>query len=78
MMIICHNVEASLTSKDRGIVNVTEWAKKEDCWKKIQALDINISLGLEITPTSLENENKKRQMPKSKNDLTTIWIIMLR
>lgn len=24
MMIICHNVEASLTSKDRGIVNVTE------------------------------------------------------
>ena len=64
MMIICHNVEASLTSKDRGIVNVTEWAKKEDCWKKIQALDINIPLDLEITLTSLENENEKKANAK--------------
>lgn len=64
MMIICHNVEASLTSKDRGIANVTEWAKKEDCWEKIQALDINISLDLEITLTSLENENKKKANAK--------------
>ena len=60
MMILCRNVEMSLTSNDRGMVNVTEWAKKEDCWKRIQSLDIDIPLDFELTLISKEEDTEKK------------------
>lgn len=35
-------VNATLTGSDRGLANVTEWAKKEACWESIRSLSPEI------------------------------------
>jgi hypothetical protein len=36
-----------LTRDDRTTLNVTEWAKKEECWKRAKQLDLRIAPGFE-------------------------------
>lgn len=43
---IAHMVTGVLTSPDRPVVNVTEWAKREACWRAIAATDVVPKEGL--------------------------------
>ena len=42
-----------LVSEDRPIANVTEWAKREQCWKRVQAVRVALPLEVaaELVPT---------------------------
>jgi hypothetical protein len=61
----CH-----LVSPDREVQNVTEWAKREACWKK--AKTISISLGTkfkkELVSTTEEAEAKKNARHEQKQE----------
>ena len=61
----CH-----LVSPDREVQNVTEWAKREACWKKAKA--ISISLGSkfkkELVSTAEEAEAKKNARHEQKQE----------
>lgn len=52
MMQLCSLCFDKLTDKNRGLLNVTEWAKKEECWLDIKRTDIKIPLNFEITLVS--------------------------
>lgn len=39
-------VQGVLTSTTRGVQNVTEWAKKPDCWTQVRTLNLEISADL--------------------------------
>ncbi|WP_028656623.1 AIPR family protein [Nocardioides sp. J54] len=39
---IAHNVLRVLTSESRPVVNVTEWAKRAECWNLIKAMPVEI------------------------------------
>ena len=59
-----------LVSPDREVQNVTEWAKREACWKKAKA--ISISLGSkfkkELLSTAEEAEAKKNARHEQKQE----------
>lgn len=44
--LISKLVHEVLTSSNRGVQNVTEWAKKADCWVQVKALKVELSLEL--------------------------------
>jgi len=57
-----------------GNRNVTEWAKKEECWSEIQLLDLTISTDLELelrTGDPLPNVGHSAKNGKAK-ELTTV------
>lgn len=43
---IAKEVTSVLTSETRPVVNVTEWAKREACWKEVSALPIPVGAGI--------------------------------
>jgi hypothetical protein len=64
---IAHQVFLSLTSDEREVVNVTEWAKRAKCWDIIKDLPIELSPNIDkfLTSTSeqaeIKRESKKAQ-----------------
>lgn len=44
--MIAKHVTGVLTSDDRPVVNVTEWAKREACWKEVSALKVHTGAGI--------------------------------
>jgi hypothetical protein len=66
--------------------NITEWCKKESCWKAVQALDVSLSAELEselVDAATLANDNREdatddlsarfRQIPVSRWQNLEIW-----
>lgn len=39
---VAHDVRQVLTSEHRLVQNVTEWAKREDCWKEVRAIPMQL------------------------------------
>lgn len=58
---IAHAMYNLLTSSDREVQNVTEWAKKEDCWKKAKNCNIPLSTDLKCTLISKEEETEEKK-----------------
>ena len=65
-MTIAFAVFESLTSSSRRIVNVTEWAKTEDCWRAVQQVKIGLDDSFLHTLASLDS-----QIAESKNAAIT-------
>lgn len=59
LMLLCKESEKLLTSNDREMANVTEWAKRENCWKKFQQQVIEIPLDLELSLIDLKEQKGK-------------------
>ena len=59
LMLLCREAEQLLTSNDREMANVTEWAKRENCWKKFQQQVIEIPLDLELSLIDLKEQKGK-------------------
>ncbi len=59
LMLLCREAENLLTSNDREMANVTEWAKRENCWKKFQQQVIEIPLDLELSLIDLKEQKGK-------------------
>lgn len=67
MMELCKCSEGLLTAPDREVANVTEWAKKENCWKRFQSKNIDIPMELELSLIdTTEEKGKKWSAQKSK------------
>jgi hypothetical protein len=68
-----------LVSPDREVQNVTEWAKREACWKK--AKSISISLGSkfkkELVSTAEEAETKKSARHEQKQENSASAMILV-
>lgn len=45
LVTIAELMYSHLVSVDREVQNVTEWAKRESCWKKAQSIRVSLSLG---------------------------------
>jgi hypothetical protein len=56
---VSYEVHKVLTNPPGG-ANVTEWAKKEACWDRVQKLDIGISAALERELISLQKSRKAK------------------
>ena len=65
MMSLCRLVLQNLTDEKRGLVNVTEWAKKENCWQEVKKLDVKIPLAFEVTLASLEELQQQQREAKA-------------
>lgn len=65
-------VNTQITREDRKIVNVTEWTKKEDCWKEIcqqkYYLNNNISTYL-LSEAQAEDRKKSKRGNKVQNEV---------
>lgn len=59
LMLLCKESEKLLTSNDREMANVTEWAKRENCWKKFQQQVLEIPLDLELSLIDLKEQKGK-------------------
>lgn len=59
-------VYESITAPNRGLQNVTEWCKKEECWKIIKA--IKIDLDYEFIQTLISQEVMKEKQKNAKKD----------
>jgi hypothetical protein len=57
--IVCHEIFGVLTAPPGG-GNITEWCKKESCWKAIQALEVALpeSLRAELVDPTLTDDNE--------------------
>lgn len=49
--------------------NVTEWCKKEDCWKAIKAMDLPLPSDLEVAPTPATRATKKVALSEIRDNL---------
>lgn len=65
-----------LVAPDREVQNVTEWAKREACWKKAKEISIPLSAKFkqELAPISEETEAKRnaRQEQKQENSASAM------
>lgn len=66
MMELCKLSFAKLTDQNRGLLNVTEWAKKQACWDAIKGVDVKIPLNFEMTLVS--DAEVKQQQRAAKSD----------
>lgn len=53
-----------ITDPKRNYQNVTEWCKMEECWKRMQALEINLNNEFVNTLISIEEEMEKKKDAK--------------
>ncbi|ATB39394.1 hypothetical protein CYFUS_004838 [Cystobacter fuscus] len=61
-------IEAAIKSTADGR-NVTEWCKKEECWKAIKAMDIPLPAELEVPATPATRASKKVALPEIRENL---------
>lgn len=65
---IAHRVLGVLTSSNRPVQNVTEWAKKEACWEQVRELDLVLNPAfrnqLEAKSQAVSKEREARRAQK--------------
>jgi hypothetical protein len=67
---IAHQVLQVLVSDSRPVANVTEWAKREHCWKVVQAMDITVpsEVVLELVSASAVQSKKRAARSQQRVD----------
>lgn len=68
--IIAEKVFLTITDTDRPTINVTQWCKREACWREIQKLDVAISA--DIVSSLLDKEEVKTAEKEAKKDQKVI------
>ncbi|MCD8294055.1 MAG: AIPR family protein [Clostridia bacterium] len=56
----------SITAEDRLVLNVTQWCKRDDCWKRMQTCDLILSNG--ITKYLISETDRKEAEKDAKKD----------
>ena len=77
LMDLCKKSLEILTSDNRMVVNVTEWAKKEECWKRFKAQKYDFELNFEITlidTTEAKAKEWSAQKEKKLDDQVNVQI----
>ncbi|MDY3905069.1 MAG: AIPR family protein, partial [Candidatus Enteromonas sp.] len=73
MMDLCKVTLGKLTDESHGLLNVTEWAKKEACWDEIKKCDVKMPLQFETTLASdfevKQQEVTAKREKKVENDV---------
>lgn len=68
-----------LVSPHREVENVTEWAKRESCWKKAQEVDIELSedvISELISKTEAQEDNRAaRKEQKDDNEVMAMKLV---
>ena len=74
MMDLCKVTLGRLTDESHGLLNVTEWAKKEACWDEIKKCDIKMPFQFETTLASdfeiKQQEVAAKREKKVENDVS--------
>lgn len=63
---LAHKVLETITDPGRGVMNVTQWCKKETCWKEIQK--INMWLPKEVESCLISTEEKRDAQRAAKKE----------
>lgn len=70
---IAHSVHEKLLDPPEGIRNISEWAKKDECWRQIRALSLSLPSGFErilISPSEARSAgNEARKIQKIDNGI---------
>ena len=61
-----------LTRNDRLTLNVTEWAKKNECWERAKKLDLTISPGFENTLVVIKKESRSEVKEETVDSMTFV------
>ena len=65
MTVLCKFALTRLTDESHGLVNVTQWAKKQACWDEMKKYEIQIPLDFEITLASQEEVKSQQKAAKA-------------
>lgn len=67
---VAYDVLQILVSDDRPVANVTEWAKREQCWKTVQAMDVDLPTDVvaELVSVSEVRSNKRAAKAQQRVD----------
>lgn len=67
---IAYDVLQILVSDSRPVANVTEWAKREQCWKTVQAMDVDLPTAVvaELVSVSEVRSNKRAAKAQQRVD----------
>jgi hypothetical protein len=57
-----------IVTPEAGLQNVTEWCKKEICWKRARAVEVDISLAKKLESLLIGKEEDRDAQRNSKND----------
>jgi hypothetical protein len=63
LSVIAENIYKSITNPAGGNANISQWAKKKECWDAIKALKLNFSLDEKFI-TSKQNVNYEKKESK--------------
>lgn len=67
MVIITKLVFDAITDPSRETVNVTQWCKRENCWKAVQAIDVAPVEGFDsLLVSAIEHKEVERQAKKER------------
>lgn len=67
---VAEKIYEFLISKDRGIENVTEWAKRVDCWNRAKNLSIPLCKEFVSTLVRKDDEKETQKAEKKKQKMT--------
>jgi AIPR protein len=57
-----------IVTPEAGLQNVTEWCKKEICWKRAKAIEIDINLNRKLGPLLIDKEDDSYTQRTSKDE----------
>lgn len=70
MMDLCKFSFERLTDENRGMLNVTEWAKRQACWDDMKKYDVKLPLSFEMTLISDSEEKQQKKVAKQDKKLS--------
>lgn len=77
--IVSEKVYDILTDPTRSIENVTEWAKREECWKRVKLSDVQITSEffdtLEYLNDQLEGQKSAKKDQREINDINYLVLV---
>lgn len=65
MIVLSELVYDKLTDPQRGVENVTQWCKREACWKSVQSIDYNLSPEIKVCLIGREEQKTAEKEAKA-------------
>jgi hypothetical protein len=66
--IVAKSVFGIIIAPDAGLQNVTEWCKKELCWKRAREIEVDIDLERQLGSLLIDKEDDREAQKSSKKD----------
>jgi AIPR protein len=68
LVIVAKSVFGIIIAPDAGLQNVTEWCKKELCWKRAKEIEVDIDLERHLGSLLIDKEEDREAQKSSKKD----------